>query len=156
MKKKYKLKKSAKIIIAIFLIFTLALIILIISLCKNKSYSIEYNIDQYAISENFESTEKVYYYEITYDKIDYNFIVEHDYIKNKKLIKNILLYEENNYTCLVIESNYINYNPLCSINDSLIDVHLVTNTLKEQLSDYIKTTSIEEKTYQNYTLYSDE
>ena len=53
MKKKYKLKKSAKIIIAIFLIFTLALIILIISLCKNKSYSIEYNIDQYAISENF-------------------------------------------------------------------------------------------------------
>jgi len=86
MKKKYKLKKSAIIIICIILLSIIALISFIISLFKAGSYSIEYNIDNFAISENYDIKEKIYFYEITYNSIDYNFIFESKKLKEQKLI----------------------------------------------------------------------
>ena len=65
--KKYRLKKSAKIVLILILIAIIALILFIISLFSSKSYSLEYNVDNYAINENYDKEEKVYYYEITKD-----------------------------------------------------------------------------------------
>ena len=50
MKKKYRLKKSAITVLVIF-IFLIALIIYL-SFFSSKSYSVEYNIFDYDISEN--------------------------------------------------------------------------------------------------------
>ena len=64
MRKKYKIKKSAIIFIILILILLTAIIAFILSLFKSKSYSLEYNIDNFDISENFDDKESFYYYEI--------------------------------------------------------------------------------------------
>lgn len=154
MKKKYKLKKSAIIIMCLILIAAIALIILVIS--KTHSYSVEYNIEEFGISENYDRTEKLFYFEITYNNIDYNFIYNSKHIKEKKLIKNIAKYEKDDYICLQIESDYVSSNPLCSNKEGLIDYHLVPEDIKKEFNDYHETTPKDETTYENYKLYDTE
>ena len=55
MKKKYKLKKSAKIAFIILLV-VIILIIFIIKKSSSKSYSLEYKIDDYDIRPSFLKT----------------------------------------------------------------------------------------------------
>lgn len=154
MKKKYKLKKSAIIIMCLFLLFLIALIIFIVSLFKTKSYSYEYNLNEYKINENYDDQNDLFYYEIVYKDITYNFVYPSKYIKENKLIKDIKKYEDDNYTCLIIESEYIKSNPLCSNGDTLIDSHLVEGEIKDKISSYLDTSSIKEEDYENYKLYN--
>ena len=137
MKKKYKLKKSAIIIMCLFLIILIATILFILSLFKTKSYSYEYNLNEYKISENYDDKNQVFYYEIVYNDITYNFIYNSKYIKENKLIKDITKYEADDYTCLLIKSDYITTKPLCSYQDKLIDAHLVEGQVKKKITKYL-------------------
>lgn len=156
MKPKYKLKKSAIIIILIFIISIIALIYLLISLFSKNSYSIEYNLNDFAISENYDATEKLYSYEITYKDLNYNFLYESKHLKNQKLIKDIKTIEKDKYICLLIESEEIETKPLCSENNQLIDINLLSDELKAELSNYIAKPNQIEETYNNYTIYNRE
>ena len=133
MKKKYRLKKSAITFLVIF-IFLIALIISL-SLFKTKSYSIEYNIFDYDISENYDKESQVYYFEITKKNITYPFVYESEYQKERKIIKDIKEYKEDDYTCLRIDGSLIKAYPLCSYKDEIIDYHLVPDSIKEKISD---------------------
>lgn len=154
MKKKYKLRKSAIIIMSIFLVLIIALIIFILSLFKTKSYSYEYNLKEFKINENYDDKENIFYYEIIYDKFTYNFIYPSEYINENQLIKNISVYKDDSYICLTIESDYIKSMPLCRNNSSLIDVHLVSDELKNKLSKYINNSSQIKEEYQNYQIFN--
>lgn len=154
MKKKYKLKKSAIVILVLFILLIVALILFIISLFKTKSYSLEYNIDKYEINENYDNKDKYYYYEITTDKITYEFIHNSEYHKEKQLIKEVKEYNDGDYTCLKVESDYITTYPLCSYKNQLIDYHLTSETLQDKLSEYYKTPKEIDKKHDNYTIYN--
>ena len=154
MKKKYKLKKSAIVILVLFILLIVALILFIISLFKTKSYSLEYNIDKYEINENYDNKDKYYYYEITTDKITYEFIHNSEYHKEKQLIKEVKEYNDGDYTCLKVESDYITTYPLCSYKNQLIDYHLTSETLQDKLSEYYKTPKVIDKKHDNYTIYN--
>ena len=154
MKKKYRLKKSAITILVIF-IFLIALIIFL-SLTGSKSYSVEYNIFEYDISENYDKEKELYYFEITKNKLTYSFIYEKEYLKEKKIIKDIKEYSEDNYTCLTIHGSLINTYPVCSYKNNIIDYHLVPDNLKEKISDYIKIPASIEKTEKHYEIYNTE
>ncbi len=153
MKKKYRLKKSAIAILVSFFLFIVLLIVLF-NIIKQNSYSVEYSFFEYDISENFDSEANTYYFEIINDNRTYSFIHESKFLKEKKLISDIKEYEDENYTCLVIVSNYFNPSPLCSYKDTLISHHLVSNSLKEKLTDYIKKPNILNEEYKNYKIYS--
>jgi hypothetical protein len=144
MKRKYKLKKKAFIVLILIILIVIFLISVLISHIKNKSYSLEYNIDDYKVNENYDSAKELYYYEITYNKVEYNFIYNSKYLKEKKLIKGISSKEENDLTCLYIESNYINTNPLCS-NDKEVVYYQINRTEEEK----------EPKNIANYNIYND-
>lgn len=152
MKKKYKLKKSAILAICLFIIIIIALLIL--TFAKTHSYSLEYNINEFGISENFDSSENLYYYEITYNNVDYNFVYNHKHIKEKKLLKGIKKYEKDNYICLLIESEYISSYPLCSEDDTLIDYHLIPESLKEEMDYNIDTLKELDLSYGNYKIFN--
>lgn len=154
MNKKYRLKKSAIIVILLFVILLIASIFFIKNIFKTKSYSIDYNIENYDISENYNDQTKQFYYEITHNNIHYDFVYNSEYQKEKKLIKEIKKYEENSYICLVIVSTNIKTNPLCSYKKDLVDYRLIPKKLKEKLSDYY--TEVEEisQKLDNYTLYN--
>lgn len=149
--KKYRLKKSAIIFMFLILIFIIAIVMIIFSLIKNKSYSVEYNIDDFNVSENYISERKEYYYEITYEKVSYAFMYPSKLLKGNKLIKDIDLYTYEDYTCLTIESDNIESNPLCSYNGEQIDYRLSPVELELPIRKKIIEDNSE---YENYTIYN--
>jgi len=147
---KYKLKTSVKITIFIISFFILVLIILI-NHYKSKSYSLEYDIADFYISENYDNKEKNYYYEITYNDFKYNFIAQEKYHREKKLISNITVKNNDGYTCLIVESSVFNINPLCSYEKTLIDYHLIPIDMDLDNTNYIEKYEAE---LEQYTIYN--
>ena len=153
--KKYKVKTSVKIT-AILIIALIVLIFTLSSCDTSKSYSLEYNIDNYDISENYDINRNLYYYQITSNKQKYDFIYESSLIEENKLIKKIKEYTNGDDTCITIYSDYIKTTPLCIHKNNQISYHLINNELKEELSDYYKNKETINKKINNYTLYSNE
>ena len=137
MKKKYKLKKSAIIFLIIILVLIIAVIAFIFHMFKLKSYSLEYNIDDFDISENFDEKSNFYYYEIKDDNIKYSFIDQKEYQKEKRLIKGINKYNYDGYQCLTIESSIISSIPLCSYKEEQISFNIVPQELQEKVNNKI-------------------
>lgn len=156
MKRKYKLKKSAIIIISIILISIIVLIVFLLSIIKTKSYSIEYNIDDYKISEYFDDKINLFYFEIKKEDITYNFVYPSKYIKERKLIKEISSYNKDDETCLIVNSEYISTNPLCNINNELVDYRLVSSSLLDKLNYTLPEEERKENTIYNYTIYNND
>ena len=152
--KKYRLKSSAKIVLVLILIALIALILFVLSLFGSKSYSLEYNISDYAINENYDKDEKLYYYEITDNDMKYTFISETDYQKNKKLISDVKKHEKDGYVCLEVKSSKISSMPLCSYNREQISFYLVPEELSNELKDYYDKPSEKDITYENYHIYN--
>ena len=152
MKKKYKIKKIYK-----YLLIFILLIVLIIHITNNfksRSYSIEYKIEDYNISENFDKDSNIYFYTIKYNGLEYEFITDINYVQEKRLIEKIEEHKNGEYICLTIESEYIKTPPLCSLNEKLIDFRLIPIELQKELADYfINVDELDEK-YQNYTIYN--
>lgn len=153
--KKYKVKKSIKIIV-ILLFITIIALLLITSIKKTKSYSLEYSIDNYDISENFDNKTNIYYYQITDGKQKYDFIYESPYIENKKLISKINKHTSKEYTCITIESSSIKSYPICNNGKQNVDYHLVDDKLKDELQEYYKEQSEKKEKIDNYVIYNNE
>lgn len=155
MKRKYRIDRLLICFIAIlFLIICLS--VFIINLFKTKSYSLEYKIRKISINENYDKHEKIYYYKITYNSLSYDFIYESNYIKERKLINGIKEYNEDNQTCLIIESKYFTVNPLCSIDNNLVDYHLISKKLYNKIEKYTKETTSTKLNLSNYEIYNTE
>ena len=150
--KKYKIKSSVKI--SLLIIILLIIIFSITNINTSKSYSLEYNINNYDINENYDKQKKLYYYEIKHNDVKYNFIFKSNYIKEKKLINEINEYTEEEYTCLTIKSDYVESIPLCSKDNKLIDYHLINKELKEELKEYYKEEETIEEKIDNYKIYN--
>ncbi len=154
MKKKYRIKKQVYIVLSIIIFFFVT--ILIFNSIKNKEYSIDYTVDNYDISENYDSTNNLYYFNIEYNNANYEFISNNKYIKNKKLINNINKYEDEEYICITIDSNYIDTYPLCTYKKDQIDYRLVSDNLKEVLSKYYNEQKNINEKLDNYNLYNED
>ena len=151
--KKYRLKKSAVIFMFLILIFIISVIMIIFSLIKDKSYSLEYNLDDFGVSENYIADSKAYYYQIFNKDITYDFMYHSKLVKDTKLIKDIELYTYEDYTCITIESDYIESNPLCALKKEQIDYRLTPVELELP----IRKKAIEDDTeYENYHIYNND
>lgn len=153
--KKYKIKNSVKII-AILIILLLIIIIFLSSCDTSKSYSLEYNIDQYDISENYDINRNLYYYQITSNNKKYDFVYKSELLEDNRLLKKIKEYSNGDDTCITIKSDFIKTTPLCTRKSNQISYHLVNEKLKKELSDYYKSKESINKKINNYTLYSNE
>lgn len=153
--KKYKIKKSIKL--STLLIILILIIISLVSRCEDsKSYSLEYNIDNYDISENYDINKEVYYYQISSKDKKYDFIYRSPLLTKNKLIEKIKEYNNEEQNCIIITSKHIKSTPLCRDKNEQISYHIANNQLKEELSDYYKTKEYITKKINNYTLYSNE
>ncbi len=150
MKKKYKLKKGAIIFFIIIGIVLLSIIILLYNALKTKSYTLNYDLKEFSISENYDKKKGLYYYEIEYNKVKYNFINSRKYVKERKLIEDIKKFESDGYTCLLVYSDYVHFNPLCSKDKTVIDYHLVPEDILTELkrTQYSKEMNTSYKNYE--------
>ena len=137
MNKKYRLKKSAIIIILLFVILLIASIFFVKNILKTKSYSVDYNIEKYDISENYDNQKNQFYFEISYDNVIYDFIYNSKYQKEKKLIKEIKKYEDNSYKISkplneiidMLDSRFIRTHRSCYINKNRLEYMDLTNNI---------------------------
>ena len=154
---KVKYRKDRIILLGVaFLFLLITLIVFLIHIFKTKSYSLEYKIKDTSISENYDNKNNYYYYKITYNNLSYDFIYESNYIKERKLISGIKKYYNDDYTCLIVDSEYFKVNPLCSYKEELIDYHLLDDEIKEKIKKYINTPSTTEIELNNYKIYNTE
>ena len=129
--KKYKPKKSF-IVLLILIIIIIFLFHKIIS--HKDSYSLEYSYDDIKISENYDKDKDEYYYELFYNKNKYSFITEIQSTKKSKLINKVEKYQDDDYVCLKVESSYFDSQILCSYQNELIDFHLASEEILNDLN----------------------
>lgn len=154
---KVKYRKDRIILLGVaFLFLIITIIVFIIKIFKTKSYSLDYQIKDTSISENYDNANKYYYYKLTYNNFSYDFIYESEYIKERKLISGIKKYYNDDYTCLIVDSDYFTINPLCSNQEELIDYHLIDEETKDKIKKYYKTPSTTELKLNNYEIYNTE
>lgn len=122
-------KKRVKQIIILSII---VISIIIFNLVKDKHYEVEYKINGYNIVENY--NHKLYTFRISNDDNAFSFLKDIKYVKKHKLINNIEEIKLDNDYCLVIQSDYFTYNPLCVVDNEEVDYHLVSDEMKEKLN----------------------
>lgn len=90
-------------------------------LYKPKDYVVNYKIDNYNVKEIYVKSLEKYKVFINYNDRVYPLIIDSEFKRNRKIINNIDVYENEKDSCLIINSNDI----VCYKDDILVDYHLV-------------------------------
>ena len=121
-------KKKLRLLLIIFLIITFLLLIIF----KDNSYSKVYDIDEYKVTEEFNDKQSYYYFQIKYNSLDYELLINRKY-SGEKLITNITKYSEKEELCLVLELTIGNPTLVCSKDNKLINWNLISDNLKDKI-----------------------
>ena len=139
--KKYKPNKRLRNLI--FLIICIIIIYLIVYFIP-KNYNFKYKINGFEVLEKYNKDDKLYTFVITKKKKKYEFISDKDYTPNRKLIKKIEEYKNENTSCIVIDSEELNNSIYCLKNNKMVDYHL-TNIIPKKYINKNKSKKIEYK-----------
>ena len=143
-------KKKLRLLLIIFLIITFLLLIIF----KDNSYSKVYDIDEYKVTEEFNDKQSYYYFQIKYNSLDYELLINHKY-SGEKLITNITKYSEKEELCLVLELTIGNSSLVCSKDNKLINWNLISDNLKDKIpSELIKEYSENSYTEKDITIFN--
>ena len=143
-------KKKLRLLLIIFLIITFLLLIIF----KDNSYSKVYDIDEYKVTEEFNDKQSYYYFQIKYNSLDYELLINHKY-SGEKLITNITKYSEKEELCLVLELTIGNPTLVCSKDNKLINWNLISDNLKDKIpSELIKEYSENSYTEKDITIFN--
>ncbi|MBQ7790630.1 MAG: hypothetical protein IJ399_05135 [Bacilli bacterium] len=134
-----RIKKEIKVIIILFL-----LVIPLIFLRKVfiRKYDILYEKNKYIINEIYEYKNKEHLYEINIknNKQEITYLLNNDFNKNKKIIKNLKVYKDDNITCLLpIYNQKIEYKLYCLKDDIQVsDYYLKDNESYKKILKKVK------------------
>lgn len=120
------MKKIITLISVILIFFIIYVLVLLIP----KNYSIIYNKGDFQITEQYNKSEKKYFFEIKYKSINYPLLIEKDYSRKRKIIDDITVNEIKEERCLNIIIDKKKYRS-CSNNNDL----RAFNTMSE---DFLK------------------
>lgn len=144
-----KLKIFQISLVTIFLLF-------IIFLIKAQDYSKEYTIDEVSIKEKYSKDNKSYYFTFTYKNQTLNFLSEEKYKHHRTLIKEIKVIEDDNNFCLIPQSEYLTFIPLCYDDNKEVHYSLVNNNLKKELDPNLFPKTKKDQTYNDIEIYNRE
>ena len=140
-----KLTKRGKY--TIILILLLIIISIILKLLP-KNYKIDYKIDKFEIEEKYIKKDKMYVFSISKNKKKYETISTEKYSTKRKRINKIKQYEDEDISCIIIDSEIINNNIVCLNGNEKIDYNLTKVLPKKYYKNYKKN----EKEYENITI----
>lgn len=149
--KKSKIKQKRRRI-ALFVIVILFIIGTYISL-RAKNYEKNYQIQDFTIKEKYNKEFQTYSFLIEKEDNSWYFTIEEKYKKKKKLIQEIEYLESEDTKCIVLKSEKLITYPQCQKDKELIDYHLVSETIKNQMdAKYFATNSSKNEDYEKVTL----
>lgn len=139
------MKKLVVLIISLIVLFILFIFIYF----RKSDYELEYELDEYVITEKYDVEKQAYYFTIIYDNKTYELVSLDKYSTNRRLIENINLIEDNNTTCLEFESSTIDLYSICSADEEYYVANAYDTAEFNQTSEYenIKIGEIDDKTY---------
>ena len=158
-----RIKKILKLII---ILFFLCLLVLTIIKINTKKYDIIYEKNNHIINEIYEQKNKNHNYEINIKNKEYevSFLINEKFNKNKRIIKELKVYEEKNIICLLpIYIKDINLNLYClEDNKQVSNYYLKDNNSYKKILKKVKKYNIEKyketkstKKYKNIQIYSE-
>ena len=142
--KKRKIKKRVFLYLLLFVILCLFII-------KPRGYHKEYSFDVFNIYEEYNDNK--YYFKISSNDYIFDYYVDHKRLLGKKRIKDIKVYQNDLYTCIVPSIYKLDSIPLCYGKTSQIDYHLVNNDMKDHFSFYFNEDNTNITTYNNINIY---
>ena len=135
MQKKVNKRKLLNLIIFLFVIFT----IFIYFLNATHNYNLEYTINDVKVNENYHKKEKYYSFIFTLDNKEYEVISFDKYTNKRKLVEDIKITKNDNYTCLSFKAKNINLYDVCSNEEGFF---YPNNTNEFQKNDTYTNTNI--------------
>ena len=138
MKLKKKYVNRIKFIILVIVI--ILLLMFIIKLFK-KEHNINYEIDNYNISEKFYIKDKNHYYNfvIKDNKNDYIFSTNKKFNKDKKIIKKIVKESVKKTTCIMpVYKKNINSNILCNYDNNIVSIYYLKTSNENLYNKIVK------------------
>lgn len=98
------MKDLVKILFSLIIIYFILVFIIHIS---KKGFELEYKFDEVTVKEKFVKKENKYYLNINYNNTSFYYEMPNNFKKKKKIINNIKVYSDSEYTCIYpIFSNY--------------------------------------------------
>ena len=137
-------KKLGILIISLVSIF----VIFLYMYFHSHDYSIEYEINDVTVKENFIKSKGIYKFIFSYDDVNFEVIAKNKYSNKRRLVTDINLTNDDNNLCLDFKSNHVNLYPLCFDGKKyytkyIDDVSFVANNSYEN----IKINELMDKTY---------
>ncbi len=139
------MKKQFKILLFIIVLF----IIFLIFYLTPKNYELEYQIDGIDIKEEYHKENNYYEISLKYQNEEYKYVTFDKYSKSRKIINNIDTFSDEDYICLIMESDIIKTYPLCKKGNENIDYHLVNELKNDISSNYYKVVNSNKNKYKN-------
>ncbi|HOB25758.1 MAG TPA: hypothetical protein PKG93_01240 [Bacilli bacterium] len=112
-----------KLIIFLVTIF-IFLLSITIYLYRDKSYSLEYNIDNYEITESFNKDNLYYTYNVKFNDKQYDFAFKHKYTTKRKLVESINYNTTDSSTCLSLNVFSSTTDTVCNDGNSYLSPYL--------------------------------
>ena len=140
--------KKLKIMIFIIII-TFSFFLLMYN--HKRSYNLSYNIGNNEVNEEYNKKDNLYLITITTTNHGYNFILEEEYSKNRKIVSNIKEIKTDNEVCLTFKfRDKNNVYPSCYQDKNLISYDLVSDEMKTKMNKNYKNNFKTEKVNKDY------
>ena len=116
------------------LVLTISFILFLIFIFMPKNYTKEYKQNGISIIETYNKKAKSYYFEIEYQEVVFDYLIENKYKQDRKFINNIkIVKDELENFCIIPESKKLNFWPICYENKKIVHYNLANEELKKQL-----------------------
>lgn len=135
-----------------FVLFIIILIVLFLIFANRvKDYEIFYKKSGYDITETFNKDDNNYYFKLSANNEEYNFVINKKYSKKREIIDKINVIEEDNLKCVSINVNKQEVPYICNKDGKLIDSYLAG--IKEQKEEKLIKEVNQISIYQNGNYY---
>ena len=140
-----------------FYLLCLVLLIVILGLYnffKVKNYTVFYYVDEVKVEESYNKNQKSYLYKFNYDNQDFVWAFKKDYNWQKRMVKQINVLQNEEETCLLIQSNQLKFYPLCQKNGEQISYLLASDRMKQNFNVEKIAFNEEENKVNDITVYN--
>lgn len=140
-----------------FYLLCLVLLIVILGLYnffKVKNYTVFYYVDEVKVEESYNKNQKSYLYKFNYDNQDFVWAFKKDYNWQKRMVKQINVLQNEEETCLLIQSNQLIFYPLCQKNGEQISYLLASDRMKQNFNVEKIAFNEEENKVNDITVYN--
>lgn len=146
------MKKVWKVVVILIILFIIFLYIYL----KEHNYKMDYSIDKVKVTEEYHKKNKYYRFLFKYKNKEYEVISLSKYTNKRKLINKISIKENDNTTCLELESKYVDVFSLCSEDNNyyISNINKIDNFKENNNFENIKIDSLENNIYLLWNYHS--